>query len=478
MEQLEPMGIVGSPPATYAKRALPSRSARGKPRGPDLLAMPSAEYNRLAALMSGTDSAHVHSQTAGNASLVAAATRPAPVHTDAVQPDLAPAAAPALQPEARAQQKRAAVTRTERSRMRRQDGGSPMDRAERDAAAPPASIAEPRPEAGAGTAVASGAAGLVEDKRMVQGRQRKFPPSSKEQVQGSCAAATCPQQGQAIRGRARAFCSGAVMQDADAGAGTLQEQPVSAPARAVTGPPTLPGRGGRDQHTAGGNSSEDRPRANRKRKRRRDDKPAAKSTKRNRAPKACTEVYASLPVHHSVIVQPGTGPQLVDSVKLRRRSAPNRLEALDSRKYNLKHAKQRQEAAMAAGQPRQPEKAGQRRRSQPASQPQPAAGTARKQGGRKKLRKHQAHGREHEHEGEGAAVQRGAATAQTPLVVSQRCKARKAGTRPAATGANRHPVLRDAMLSQQAQPQVPMKRSKQWTRGGATPGSTQQWVHL
>ena len=483
MEQPEAGAVNGTPPATSVKRELPSRSARGKPRGPDLLAMPSAEYNRLTALRSDTDAARNRSQTAGgsNKQMTAVmrpaeppAGRPVPVKPGAVQPDLTPAAASAHRPEARAQQKCAAVARTERSRTRRLDGGSSTSCAERDAVAPPGSIAEPRPKAG--TADASGAAGLVVDKCVVQGRQRKSPPSVTEPALDSSATeASCQQQ--AVRARARASHSRAqaATQGTDAGAGgSLEQQPVRAPAHAAPVPPRLPGCGGHEQRTAEVNSSEAQPRADRKRKRRRDDKPAAKSTKRNRARKACTEADAALPVHHGVIARPATGPQLVDSVKLRRRSAPERLPALPSREYNLMHAEQRQEAAVTADPPRQPEKGGQRSRSQIVSHPQPADEKHEKQGRRKKLRKQQAHGRDVQHE--DVAAQRGAASGQMPLTVSQRCTAHETGTRTAAAGVSRPPVFQSSMLSQQAQ--VQMKRSKQRTRGRATPVSTPQWVHL
>jgi len=488
MKQPEGVGIDGTPPATSDKRELPSRSARCKPRGPDLLAMPSAEYNRLVALRSNTDAALIRSQTAGSAKQVAAATRPAeppagrplPVHPGAEQPDPTLAAASAHGPGARAQQKRAAVTRTERSRTRRPDGGSPMDCAERDAVAQSGSIAEPRPEAAAGTADAQGAEGLVVDKPVVRGRQPKSPPSVPMlALCSSVEEASRRQQGHLVRGRARASHSReqASTQSPRTGVvGMLEQQSVHAPARAAPVPPTLPGSGGRDQRTAGVSSRGDQPRVDRKRKRRRDDEPAAKSTKCKRAAKACAEADTLLPVHHSVVAQPATVPQLVDSVKLRQRLAPERLEALDSREYNLKHAKQRQEAAMTAIPPPHPKRAVQRRRSQLATHPQSANRKDAKQGRRKKLRKQQAHGRDLQHE--DPTAQRGAVSGQTPPVVSQRCNARAAGTRTAATGASRHPVIRASLVSEQAQPQVRMKRSKQRTRGGATPGSTQQWVHL
>ena len=493
-EQPGPVHLAGAPPSAAAKRELPSRSARDKRRGPDPLAMGSVEYNRaVAALRSARDAALDRSQTAGSAGPGAAATRPAeplagraaPAHPDVLPTDQMPASDSALQPEARAQQKRAALARTKRGRKRRQDGGAPIDCAERDAAAAPGSMAEPHAEAGATDA--SGAAGLVAAPRVAQGRRHQSPRSITELAVSSCLDKTkCVQQGQAGRGRAGASRSQgqAATQSADAGVGTSKEQPVHVRAPAAPVPSVLLGSRCCDSRSARGHR-EDQPRADQKCKRRRDDEPTVKSTKRRRVPKASTlAAEASTPMHHAVIAQPAMGAQLtgIDSVKLRQRSAPERLQALHSRAYNVLLAEQRQEAPVKrqdapvpAVPPRQPQAVRQRRRSQ--SAPQPAAVEDGKPGQQNKLRKQQASS-ELQPEADDAAAQRGAASGQAPVVVLQRRTAHEAGTRTAEPGASRHPVARDTTLSKRTQPQAPLKRGKQRTRGAGTPGSTQQWVHL
>lgn len=225
------------------------------------------------------------------------------------------------------------------------------------------------------------------------------------------------------------------------------------------------------------------------RKRRRGYGPLVDSTERRTAPESGTQMGAAHLDRAGMRRRPEEGAQLtaVDIVKLRQRSAPQRLPAVDSKTYNLLSPEQKQQLPSDAPPVQQPDTMRQLRGSKWASkQCQPADVTERKPVPHNKRRTQQASGSANTHIDAHARAQRGMASALNPVAASKQRGKRKKGT-----GASRHAVqYHGAALVQDARPQTDgctpasaapteMKRStKRQRRCATTPGGTQLWVHV
>ena len=409
-----PPDTTRGPPETSAKRELPSRSARGKGRGPDPLAVDSKEYNRVQRLRSDKAGQPDEPPTAGatvpqpassrkqaalsvrfgqlagsrgsvptltaEASLTADLEKQAAAHGLAVQqcpailtagiggsrgvplaphpgpksaagtsrPHFGPAAGSSDDPKGLARRQAAKAVHAGRGHKVRQKGGTQAMPAGRNVAVQQGRVEEPLLMVPA-DAVAAFACVSIGD--TVKGRPRKSAVSSTTLgLTGGAHDVAGAQHKQAIKegGGDHRRQKHVAAQGVKPGSQNLAKRPASPLARTAA-VRSLPGggtRGGTQLPVEAQPGSQDH--AQQTRKRRQGDEPPEPRMKGRRAATACRVLQSSAPMHTGTLAPAAAAaaasaqPTVRDRVESRKRSAPQRLQAVPSKEYNLWLAAQAQ----------------------------------------------------------------------------------------------------------------------------------------